>query len=398
MDCDRSRDLISEFLDKELPPQLSLEVKEHCLACASCRKEFQELRSAVQALRETPREQPPQDLEARILDSVRAFPATAGGSLIGGARSRRRGIAPLVLAAAAALLLVGLTGLAVARSLRLQKELAGREGDLRGVSERLAKLERDLPLELDRSEEKRVQLSRDLDAVRLALDEARRSADKAILEKDEERAALRSRIVDLEARLRSHSGEIERLEVALASSEEETSELKSQLEVAMADAATRETRPDEPGSQPPPPEVLPAEVVAAPREARVVFRRRGAILEMEARGPREALVPELLRIAWSGGDEAVLALARLEDMLGGATAGGGTSGAESRENINAEPGEVRGFLRREANRVATNLGLVEPAEVSAASPGSKAAERLLRLERLWQEERSGVTGAAPRGK
>lgn len=118
MDCDRTQEHLSAWLDGELPAESAAEVRAHLTACTACRSELEELRATVALVSRLPLQPAPADLAEGIERAIArpdrppgSQPAAAlrkpqGGTERGpGAARRRRGPWSHVLALAASILL-----------------------------------------------------------------------------------------------------------------------------------------------------------------------------------------------------------------------------------------------------------------------------------------------------
>jgi anti-sigma factor RsiW len=94
MDCERFLDRLESLAEGEIPPG---EFERHGSACPACAKKLSRARNLAVLLRSVPAAGPPRDLKARVLSAAFRPPAY------------RR---PLVLVAAAILVLVGLSSAA----------------------------------------------------------------------------------------------------------------------------------------------------------------------------------------------------------------------------------------------------------------------------------------------
>lgn len=78
MNCLRTRDLLSGYLDNELDVRTKSSVREHLSSCGSCRSELETLRLIIQEAASLPLAEPPAELRARILSAVSDRSASAG--------------------------------------------------------------------------------------------------------------------------------------------------------------------------------------------------------------------------------------------------------------------------------------------------------------------------------
>jgi hypothetical protein len=120
--------------------------------------------------------------------------------------------------------------------------------------------------------------------------------------------------------------------------------------------------------------------VEAPPPA-VVFRRRGGGLEVEVRGPLEAVIPQLFAVAWDDGDPelAEIALGALEAYL--------TPRGE-RSAVPAAASKRSGFSefwdRRLAGLASIGGGGAAPSPEASAGDDTLRRQRLAELERIWR--------------
>ncbi len=103
MDCDRTQQHLSAWLDGELPAESAAEVRAHLAACTACRSELEELRATVALVSRLPLQPAPADLAEGIERAI-ARSDRPPASQPAAARSRR-GPRPQVLALAASILL-----------------------------------------------------------------------------------------------------------------------------------------------------------------------------------------------------------------------------------------------------------------------------------------------------
>ncbi len=85
MNCSAVCNALSAYIDRELPGQQMLSIRDHLNACPQCHQEWKELSSLKSQLERMPMVEPPTDFEERILRIVRTGddipkpkPATAG--------------------------------------------------------------------------------------------------------------------------------------------------------------------------------------------------------------------------------------------------------------------------------------------------------------------------------
>jgi len=72
MDHEAVRDLLSEYVDGDLPYDRAREVGEHLESCAECRAHLERYQESLRHLRSLPRAEPPGDLEQKIKKRIRA--------------------------------------------------------------------------------------------------------------------------------------------------------------------------------------------------------------------------------------------------------------------------------------------------------------------------------------
>ena len=73
--CPDVRELASDYIDGELPPQLAMTIAAHLRDCAECETYFAELRTTVRLLGALPPQPPPADVTQRLLAAFRAWHA-----------------------------------------------------------------------------------------------------------------------------------------------------------------------------------------------------------------------------------------------------------------------------------------------------------------------------------
>ncbi|MBI4607236.1 MAG: zf-HC2 domain-containing protein [Planctomycetes bacterium] len=372
MNCRQVTPLFSELLERALAPVIQERVSAHLAACPACRRELEDLRTALRALRATGRDEPPAGLLEATVARVEAAGAPPGGRPAGRAarvmrvlRSGRRAL-PWLLAAACLLLALALGAL---REAAWRARTAGLEGRLSDSDAERRRLERGLD-----------GLRSGQDALRRELAEARDASGAARKACEEEAAKLRE-----EARLQTE--EVAALRTALARREGDARLAAAEVEeLRMAMSAASRHEPEPPGEPParepePAPEAEPA----------VVFRGNGGRMDLEVRGSREQVIPELLRIAADEGAPQMsdLALATLEGLLGRERAAAPQAGegpAASEEG----GGGVLGLWRRGVEGVTGLMGLGEgEPEPQAATPDRR--RKLSALEKLWEMESRKTT-------
>ena len=112
MDCQKAAEELSLFLDQEVSPEVERGIRAHLQGCPGCRRHLQELERNRTLLAALPRVPLPEGLLARVVQELQATPPRPRivASL---ARPRPRAVVGRVLALAAALLLLCLTGLTI---------------------------------------------------------------------------------------------------------------------------------------------------------------------------------------------------------------------------------------------------------------------------------------------
>ncbi|MCS6831519.1 MAG: anti-sigma factor [Armatimonadota bacterium] len=104
MNCGKVQNLLSCYIDRELPGVDMLAIQRHLDSCADCWREYQTLLQVKRLLSEMPVVSPPLTLEERLVEKVLHTPAPVGGwrwTLPG------RLLRPVAVAAAVAAIAVG---------------------------------------------------------------------------------------------------------------------------------------------------------------------------------------------------------------------------------------------------------------------------------------------------
>lgn len=105
MNCGKVQNLLSCYIDRELPGVEMLHIQRHLDVCSECRREYQTLLSVKRLLSEMPAVSPPEWLEERLVEKVLYSPAPAQSwRLPWLPRPLRR---PLAVAAAVAAIALG---------------------------------------------------------------------------------------------------------------------------------------------------------------------------------------------------------------------------------------------------------------------------------------------------
>lgn len=382
MSCKECGPLLSDLIDGALTADDRWRVESHLASCAPCAAELSALRAALEAFGEARGEEPPADLAARICLRLAAVPLAQ--PVPGGARPARR---PHVGLAAAAMLLISVACVAFAVGQRrgrgasdaLVAQLEDQAGRASTLEESVARLERARAteratwtdemerLEREHAEERRLAEARHADAAAGARKEAGRQAT--------ELAAALARVDELEAGLESLATETRALR-------ERAAELES-CEAALAAATADGTQPS-PGPTPAPSPRAPpgapmtaADPVRAEPADAVTVRIAGGAPQLAMRGPRDQVIPELLKLArdTSRPEVARLAVATLEHLLD-------VNGADSTEAA-TETG-----LLADLGRIADRIGLGVPGrDVDAPErPAIQRSGRIQRLEARWRTE------------
>jgi len=116
MNCEQARDILSEYIDGELAPELRRDLEQHVAECARCRAALDTLRRTAEAVRDLPKVPAPRGLSKTILTTIGATaPAVR-------ARTRRWMLAANAVAFAACALLA----VAIALQLRPRSPAAVR--------------------------------------------------------------------------------------------------------------------------------------------------------------------------------------------------------------------------------------------------------------------------------
>ena len=140
MDCHQAQELLSAYIDRELPSDRAQAVEGHVSSCPRCARELAELKALVAELHKLPMDHAPEDLCAGVMAQVqgRAGPADA----------RRHKLLPLtaaLLAAAAGLVVVLTSALLPRRPTppprRLARALPGRKEEHAELREEKGKAE-----------------------------------------------------------------------------------------------------------------------------------------------------------------------------------------------------------------------------------------------------------------
>jgi anti-sigma factor RsiW len=71
MDHERARELFSEYMDDELPPETREQVARHLDSCGQCREEYEQFERTFRTFRSLPRVSPPGDLEQKVKRRIR---------------------------------------------------------------------------------------------------------------------------------------------------------------------------------------------------------------------------------------------------------------------------------------------------------------------------------------
>jgi hypothetical protein len=79
MNCQRSRELLSDYIEETLPPPVLTELQAHLETCHECRALTESLREVVAALAAFREPEPPSDLTERILERTRPVLRAAQG-------------------------------------------------------------------------------------------------------------------------------------------------------------------------------------------------------------------------------------------------------------------------------------------------------------------------------
>ncbi len=77
MNCGKVQNLLSCYIDRELPGVEMLQVQRHLDVCPECRREYQTLLMVKRLLSEMPVVSPPESLEERLVEKVLGSPAPA---------------------------------------------------------------------------------------------------------------------------------------------------------------------------------------------------------------------------------------------------------------------------------------------------------------------------------
>jgi len=283
------------------------------------------------------------------------------------------------MALAAAVLLAALAGLLLAAWMGERGRRQSAEMDAAEVARARAGLERDLESVRGASRSDRDDLLRRLAEARGLLASEREAAGKARTSAAREAEALRGRADAAEARAGEAEKEAEGLREALARARRESSAAADALAAAETALAEREralaaavagaARPRTQG----PPAAAPASEAPA-----IAFRSSAAGLELEMRGPRREVIPELFRIAASDDpDRARLARSALEGLLG-ESEGNSPAAAPGRTGI-------LGWWDRSFGEFAEDTGLSGGAR-EGGDASSAAARRLRELREAWERE------------
>ncbi|WP_083906121.1 DUF4349 domain-containing protein [Desulfurispora thermophila] len=88
MDCNQICELLSEYIDHQLPPSMAATVEEHLAKCPGCKKEYMELRRVVESLRNLPAVLPPQEFHHRLHQALSVQYTLTGSSASSGFWSR----------------------------------------------------------------------------------------------------------------------------------------------------------------------------------------------------------------------------------------------------------------------------------------------------------------------
>ncbi len=361
MNCANCQSLLSDFLDESLPPEAHREVSQHLSGCAACEKERRDLQKTLEALRSLDREPPPAGLYESTLARLEAAPFLPARAAAWGTGRKR------------------LLALATALFIAIQVVLAGfflnRE---RGWKDQNASLSFNLgqsALEIRR-------LSGELELTRTAAERTTPALRDALARAESDRQAWRV--------------QLERLEIQTRSQEKQIAELKQDLEAARSGSRRLQiemARLEKAQEENPAPS-LPAGVEKnqdheedrsggeqATVLSNVFFRRRGDVLELKIRGPKEKVIPELLAIASDESQPkmASLALSALENLsdLTSET----RPKPERHDGAEAPPGWLRWWSRRtEGIASAFGMGEGEPSESSEDLRRS----RLKSIEESWK--------------
>jgi len=75
MRCQQIQELLSAYLDGELPPSPGKQIDEHLRSCAACRARWEELRETVELVRALPELAPPPDWRKQLTQKLASLPA-----------------------------------------------------------------------------------------------------------------------------------------------------------------------------------------------------------------------------------------------------------------------------------------------------------------------------------
>jgi hypothetical protein len=342
MNCNECREYFAERWEEGDASDPGSDTSEHIRICADCREAYAEFEGAQTMLRGVEPVVPPAGLKNRVLATLAAEASVT--AQVAARKSRRRAIAGL-LAAAAALLMIGWfigyglgqqrAGLEVADGLRTsQEQLAGLRATVaaRALEHReqmnalRAKLEHSTQDSDNRVESLLAQHQGDIAATVQAEEQAAADASRA-----EECAGhlqdVQARVVLLEAeidRLRSEGRKIS--ERGRQTTPRQIGSTSGSAALVGRHRATNEYDP------------------RREETAKVVFFQRGGRYEAVVRGKRRDVVPKLLALARDRDDREIsaLALGTLENLLGSELAEAERVAVEARKR--AEPERQSGFL------------------------------------------------------
>ena len=328
MSCDQVRSQLSDFLENALAASTRQQMLRHLEGCAPCRTELRDLQVTLRALRGSPLEEPPAELEKAILAEVSSLPSLS-------AVHWKRPVAGIrwkaaIRQAAAALLLFALF-----LCIHLFSETSWKR-EMHALGARLIQgdVERsDLQLELSGKEkawsEEKKELLEEIEATRKEAIASRESQKESLLSREEGRR-LEAKSAELEAKIRLQAGRIADLEGKLSTSAEEAALCSSKLLMLerqlSGEALSSPLGSQEPGSSDPAEgragseegnEASRLSRLRTPVTPHLVFRRRGDSLEVEAKGPLSAVISELFEVAKDDSypELSSLALSSLESLL-----------------------------------------------------------------------------------
>jgi len=104
MNCGKVQNLLSCYIDRELPGVDMLSIQRHLDGCYECRREYQTLLQVKRLLSELPVVSPPVSLEHQLVEKVFSSPIPAGRW---GVSIPRRWMRPLAVAAALGAITLG---------------------------------------------------------------------------------------------------------------------------------------------------------------------------------------------------------------------------------------------------------------------------------------------------